>query len=121
MPMLFAMFGVSEVGAWNFPASQYRVDEFLFQCMSLFAELDEYMLIDSLECRDDGRSDTPGIVPLLPSFGDDSSKYATILRIPKKPSIVTIDAKLRRTPLLAHYYSQRIRIPPSTRRHGHIN
>lgn len=35
MPMLFAMFGVSEVGAWNFPASQYRVDEFMFQCRSL--------------------------------------------------------------------------------------
>lgn len=36
MPMLFAMFGVSEVGAWNFPASQYRVDEFMFQCKSPF-------------------------------------------------------------------------------------
>jgi hypothetical protein len=35
MPMLFAMFGVSEVGAWNFPASQYRVDEFMFQCRSI--------------------------------------------------------------------------------------
>lgn len=28
MPMLFAMLGVSEVGAWNFPANQYAVDEF---------------------------------------------------------------------------------------------
>ncbi|WWC71538.1 uncharacterized protein I206_105496 [Kwoniella pini CBS 10737] len=28
IPMLFAMLGVSEVGAWNFPASQYAVDEF---------------------------------------------------------------------------------------------
>jgi hypothetical protein len=26
--MLFAMLGVSEMGAWNFPASQYAVDEF---------------------------------------------------------------------------------------------
>ncbi|OCF39032.1 hypothetical protein I317_07169 [Kwoniella heveanensis CBS 569] len=28
LPMLFAMLGVSEMGAWNFPASQYAVDEF---------------------------------------------------------------------------------------------
>ncbi|KAK8854764.1 hypothetical protein IAR55_003503 [Kwoniella newhampshirensis] len=28
VPMLFAMLGVSEMGAWNFPASQYAVDEF---------------------------------------------------------------------------------------------
>ncbi|WWC90682.1 uncharacterized protein L201_005618 [Kwoniella dendrophila CBS 6074] len=28
IPMLFAMLGVSEMGAWNFPASQYAVDEF---------------------------------------------------------------------------------------------
>ena len=28
LPMLFSMLGVSEVGAWNFPASQYAVDEF---------------------------------------------------------------------------------------------
>jgi hypothetical protein len=26
--MLFAMLGVSELGAWNFPANQYAVDEF---------------------------------------------------------------------------------------------
>ncbi|RXK41130.1 hypothetical protein M231_01533 [Tremella mesenterica] len=28
LPMLFTMLGVSEVGSWNFPASQYSVDEF---------------------------------------------------------------------------------------------
>ncbi|WVR07509.1 hypothetical protein IAU60_004551 [Kwoniella sp. DSM 27419] len=28
LPMLFAIMGVSEMGAWNFPASQYAVDEF---------------------------------------------------------------------------------------------
>ncbi|WVQ82306.1 hypothetical protein IAT38_004434 [Cryptococcus sp. DSM 104549] len=28
IPMLFAILGVSEMGAWNFPASQYAVDEF---------------------------------------------------------------------------------------------
>ncbi|GMK59535.1 hypothetical protein CspeluHIS016_0801410 [Cutaneotrichosporon spelunceum] len=28
LPLLFAMLGVSEVGAWNFPASAYAVDEF---------------------------------------------------------------------------------------------
>ncbi|TXT13101.1 hypothetical protein VHUM_01502 [Vanrija humicola] len=28
LPLLFAMLGVSEVGAWNFPATQYAVDEF---------------------------------------------------------------------------------------------
>ncbi|ODO06737.1 hypothetical protein I350_04096 [Cryptococcus amylolentus CBS 6273] len=28
IPMLFAILGVSEVGAWNFPASQYAVDEY---------------------------------------------------------------------------------------------
>ncbi|KAL7422810.1 hypothetical protein Q5752_002106 [Cryptotrichosporon argae] len=28
LPLLFAMLGVSEVGAWNFGASQYAVDEF---------------------------------------------------------------------------------------------
>ena len=28
LPMLFSMLGVSEVGAWNFPASQYAVEEF---------------------------------------------------------------------------------------------
>jgi hypothetical protein len=28
LPMLFAMLGVSEVGAWNFASSSYAVDEF---------------------------------------------------------------------------------------------
>jgi hypothetical protein len=28
IPLVFAMLGVSEVGAWNFPASQFAVDEF---------------------------------------------------------------------------------------------
>ena len=28
LPMLFSILGVSEVGAWNFPASSYAVDEF---------------------------------------------------------------------------------------------
>ncbi|WVQ74909.1 hypothetical protein IAR50_004517 [Cryptococcus sp. DSM 104548] len=28
IPMLFAILGVSEVGAWNFPASQFAVDEY---------------------------------------------------------------------------------------------
>nr|KIR46016.1 hypothetical protein I312_04558 [Cryptococcus bacillisporus CA1280] len=28
LPMLFSILGVSEMGAWNFPASQYAVDEF---------------------------------------------------------------------------------------------
>ncbi|EAL20617.1 hypothetical protein CNBE3250 [Cryptococcus deneoformans B-3501A] len=28
VPMLFSILGVSEMGAWNFPASQYAVDEF---------------------------------------------------------------------------------------------
>lgn len=28
LPMLFAILGVSEVGAWNFPASQFAVEEF---------------------------------------------------------------------------------------------
>jgi hypothetical protein len=34
LPFLFAMLGVSEVGAWNFPASQYAVDEFYCDCES---------------------------------------------------------------------------------------
>lgn len=32
VPMLFAILGVSEVGAWNFPASQFAVDEFYPDC-----------------------------------------------------------------------------------------
>jgi hypothetical protein len=28
IPLLFGMLGVSEVGAWNFPSSQFAVDEF---------------------------------------------------------------------------------------------
>lgn len=28
IPMLFAILGVTEVGAWNFPSSQFGVDEF---------------------------------------------------------------------------------------------
>lgn len=32
LPLLFAMLGVSEVGAWNFPASQYAVDEYYCDC-----------------------------------------------------------------------------------------
>jgi len=36
LPFLFAMLGVSEVGAWNFPANQYAVDEFYPDCKLSF-------------------------------------------------------------------------------------
>ena len=32
LPMLFQILGVSQVGAWNFPASQFSVDEFYPEC-----------------------------------------------------------------------------------------
>lgn len=38
LPLLFAMLGVSELGAWNFPASQYAVDEFYPDCGFLVFE-----------------------------------------------------------------------------------
>jgi len=120
MPMLFAMFGVSEVGAWNFPASQYRVDEFMFQCrfplwiVRTFTD-------DRPGGRDYGRPYTTRFLPILPGSSNYSSKYATILRIPKKPSIITINVKLRRPPLLSRYHRQRIRFSTRTIRNGNSN
>jgi hypothetical protein len=32
LPLLFEMLGISEVGAWNFPASNFAVDEFYIDC-----------------------------------------------------------------------------------------
>jgi hypothetical protein len=34
LPMLFAILGISEVGAWNFPSSAYEVDEFYTDLLS---------------------------------------------------------------------------------------
>lgn len=34
LPMLFAILGITEIGAWNFPAGQFGMDEFYPDCES---------------------------------------------------------------------------------------
>jgi hypothetical protein len=46
IPLMFAMLGVSEVGAWNFPASQFAVDEFYPDCKYSIVTLG--LLIDEM-------------------------------------------------------------------------